>query len=277
MLRPGGCGNLAHVHTDQDVPAPAPTSPWEPLRLLVVAIRFLTRIPLPEPRFHAGDLRRATGAFPLVGALVAGCGIGAYAIAQPLWGVVVAVLVATAVEVGVTGAFHEDGLADVADGLWGGWTVADRLRIMRDSRLGTYGTIALVGVLALRVALLAGLDPAWFWRATLVGHVVGRATILVMIRLLPPADDGGSGAAVSEPTGPVGSGIGVLTVAGALAVGVGMGWWVPLLAAVPAVALTAVLYRRRLGGITGDALGATVQVAHLAVLAGVALLPGSTP
>lgn len=263
------------MHTDQDVPAPTPTSPWEPLRLLVVAIRFLTRIPLPEPRARADDLRRATGAFPLVGALVAACGIGAYAVTQPLWGVVVAVLVATAIEVGVTGAFHEDGLADVADGLWGGWTVADRLRIMRDSRLGTYGTVALVGVLALRVTLLAGLDPGWFWRATLVAHVVGRATILGMVRLLPPADDGGSGAAVSEPTGPVGSTIGLLTVAAVLAVAVGTGWWVPLVAAVPAVALTAVLYHRRLGGITGDALGATVQLTHLAVLAGIALLPGA--
>jgi len=263
------------VHTDQDALAPAPTSPWEPLRLLVVAVRFLTRIPLPEPRFHAGDLRRATGAFPLVGALVAACGIGTYAIVQPLWGVVTAVIVATAVEIGVTGAFHEDGLADVADGLWGGWTVADRLRIMRDSRLGTYGTVALVGVLALRVALLAGLDPAWFWRATLVGHVVGRATILVMVRLLPPADEGGSGAAVSEPTGPIGSSIGLLTVAGAVGVATGTGWWVPLVAAVPVVVLTTVLYRRRLGGITGDALGATVQLTHLAALAGIALLPGA--
>ena len=177
------------THPDSDVPAATSSwQPWEPVRLLVVATRFLTRLPLPEPRFRDGDLRRATGAFPLVGALVAAFGVGTYSIVQPRWGVVVAVLAATAVEIGVTGAFHEDGLADVADGLWGGWTVADRLRIMRDSRLGTYGTVALVGVLALRVALLAGLDPSWFWRATLTGHVTARASILVMVRLLPPAD-----------------------------------------------------------------------------------------
>lgn len=265
------------MHSDHDTDAPAATSPWEPIRLLVVATRFLTRVPLPEPRFRDGDLRRATGAFPLVGAIVAAFGVAAYLPTQALWGVAVAVVVATAVEVGVTGAFHEDGLADVADGLWGGWSVADRLRIMRDSRLGTYGTVALVGVLALRVTLLAGLDPAWFWRATLVGHVTARASILVMVRLLPPADADGSGAQVSQPTGPVGSAVGVVTLAAVCVVALG-GWaWVPVAAAVVPIALTAVLYRRRLGGITGDALGATNQLVHVAVLAGVALLPGATP
>lgn len=261
--------------TDADPSPPAPTTAWEPLRLFVVAVRFLTRLPLPEPTFHPGDLRRATGAFPLVGVLVAGAGIAAYAVVEPLWGAVVAVLVATAVEVGVTGAFHEDGLADVADGLWGGWTVEDRLRIMRDSRLGTYGTVALVGVLALRVALLAGLDPGWFWRATLVGHVLGRAAILVMIRLLPPADDGGSGAQVSEPTGAVGTAVAAVTSVAVLAAALGTAGWLPLVAAVPPIVLTTVLYRRRLGGITGDALGATNQLVHLAALAAVALLPGA--
>ncbi len=261
--------------TDPDAPATAATTAWEPLRLFVVAARFLTRLPFPEPTFRDGDLRRATGAFPLVGVLVAGAGIAAYAVVQPLWGVVAAVVVATAVEIGVTGAFHEDGLADVADGLWGGWTVADRLRIMRDSRLGTYGTVALVGVLALRVALLAELDPGWFWRATLVGHVLGRAAILVMVRLLPPADDGGSGAQVSQPTGPVGSAVGALTTAAVLVAALGTDGWVPLLATVPPVVLTTILYRRRLGGITGDTLGATNQLVHLAALAAVALLPGA--
>lgn len=263
------------MDTDRDTDAAAHRSPWEPVRLLVVAVRFLTRVPVPEPTFHDGDLRRATAAFPLVGALVAACGIAVYALTEPLWGVVVAVVVATAVEVGVTGAFHEDGLADVADGLWGGWTVTDRLRIMRDSRLGTYGTVALVGVLALRVALLAGVDPAWFWRATLAGHVTGRASILVMVRLLPPADTGGSGAAVSEPTGPVGLLVGAITVVATCLLALGAWWWVPFVAAVAPIALTTVLYRRRLGGVTGDALGATVQLTHLAVLAGVALLPGA--
>lgn len=263
------------MSTDTDTTTPPPTPAWEPVRLLVVATRFLTRLPLPEPVFRDGDLRRATGAFPLVGVLVAAFGVATYAAAQPLWGIAVAVVVATAVEVGVTGAFHEDGLADVADGLWGGWTVADRLRIMRDSRLGTYGTVALVGVLALRVALLAGLDPSWFWRATLVGHVLGRASILVMVRLLPPADDGGSGAQVSDPTGPVGSTVGIVTTAAVLLVALGTAAWVPLVAAVVPIGLTTVLYRRRLGGITGDALGATNQLVHLAALAAVALLPGA--
>lgn len=264
------------MQTTPDTAQPAPTSLWEPVRLVVVATRFLTRLPLPEPTFRDGDLRRATGAFPLVGIFVAAWGIAAYALVEPLWGVAVAVIVATAVEVGVTGAFHEDGLADVADGLWGGWTVEDRLRIMRDSRLGTYGTVALVGVLALRVALLGGLDPSWFWRATLVGHVTGRASILVMIRLLPPADEGGSGAQVSDPTGPLGSTVALLTTGVVALLALGVHGWIVVAAAVLPILLTTVLYRRRLGGITGDALGATNQLVHVAVLAAVALLPGAT-
>jgi adenosylcobinamide-GDP ribazoletransferase len=253
-----------------DIPitdAPAGPLLLEPGRLLLVAIRFLTRIPVPEPRFCDGDLRRATPLFGLVGAIVAGCGIATYLLASMLFDPVVAVLLATAVEVGVTGAFHEDGLADVADGIWGGWTKEDRLRIMRDSRLGTYGTVALVLVLALRVALLAGMDATTFWQATLAAHVLGRAAITVMIALLPPADTGGSGAAVSDPA----SRLGWLTVIGVtgvvLWVTFGAWAWVPVVAAALPIAATRRLYRRRLGGITGDALGATVMLVHLMTVA----------
>ncbi len=270
-----------HAHPVRTDPttstAPAGPSLLEPVRLVLVAGRFLTRLPFPEPSFREGDLRRATGAFPLIGAVVALLGIATYALTEPLWGAVVAVLLATAVEIGATGAFHEDGLADVADGLWGGWTVEDRLRIMRDSRLGTYGTTALLGALALRVAFLAQLDPSLFWKATLAGHVLGRSSILVMIRLLPPADSGGSGAAVSEPVGPLGWAAALVTAGAVLGVTFGAAAWLPLAAAVIPVLATRRLYRRRLGGVTGDALGATTQLVHLTTLAAMAALPSVLP
>lgn len=254
-------------------PAPARTSPAaEALRLTAVAFQFLTRLPVPAIRVADGDLRRASAAFPLVGVGIAGIGIAVRAGSAPLWGLLVATIAATAAEVAATGAFHEDGLGDVVDGIWGGWDPAQRIEIMRDSRLGTYGLIGLVTVLGLRVALLAPLDLAWFARATLTGHVLGRASILVMVRLLPAASDQGHGAKVTQPVGPLGTAVAAGTTVVVCLVALGAWAWVPFAAALVPIAATRRLYRRRLGGLTGDCLGATNQLVHLAVLAAVALV-----
>jgi adenosylcobinamide-GDP ribazoletransferase len=266
----------------------------EPLRLLLVALRFMTRLPLPRVGFHEGDLRRASALFPLVGAVVAGIGIGVRAALEPLWGGSVATVGALAAMIVVTGALHEDGLADTADGLWGGWTPARRLEIMRDSRLGTYGIVALIVVLGLRASLLLPLGLADFASAVACGHVLGRASTLLLVRLLPPAEAvrpgegaapagatssaGGEpvrprlGVAVAGPLDPAGAlvagGVVVLTVV--LATGV----WaaVPLVAGMITCLLCAELFRRRLGGITGDTLGAANQLVDLAVVAAVVAL-----
>ncbi|MFP5308335.1 MAG: adenosylcobinamide-GDP ribazoletransferase [Actinomycetes bacterium] len=244
----------------------------EGARLLAFATGFLTRLPVPRTEVRDGDLRRASALFPFVGLLVAAVGVAAWAAVEPFWGAVVATVVAVGVEVAVTGAFHEDGLADVFDGVWGGWTPQRRIEIMRDSRLGTYGTAALVGALSLRVAMLVPLDLAWFARATVLGHVVGRASIPVMVRLLPAASDQGHGARVSEPLGWLGTSVAALTTAGTLVVCLGTLAWVPLVAAALPVAATRRLYRRRLDGLTGDCLGATVALVQLAVIAAVTLV-----
>ncbi|HVM19025.1 MAG TPA: adenosylcobinamide-GDP ribazoletransferase, partial [Egibacteraceae bacterium] len=152
----------------------------EPLRLLAVAVQFLTRFPVPAIRVDDGDLRRASAAFPLVGVFVAAVGIAVRAAAEPLWGPLPATVTAVLAMVAATGAFHEDGLADAVDGIWGGWDPEQRVAIMRDSRIGTYGTVAVVGNLGLRVALLAPLRLGVFVTAVLCGHVLGRAAGLVM-------------------------------------------------------------------------------------------------
>src|SRR6266498_4737757 len=153
-----------------------------PFRGLWVAVAFLTRLRVPWAAapsadatgadapagggsLGAGELHRASVWFPLVGLVVAGVGVAFRAAAEPLWGGAVATIVGLAAMVAVTGALHEDGLADSADGLWGGWDPAGRLAIMRDSRVGTYGVMAVVTVLALRTALLLPLGLADFARA----------------------------------------------------------------------------------------------------------------
>ncbi|HEX8927721.1 MAG TPA: adenosylcobinamide-GDP ribazoletransferase, partial [Actinomycetota bacterium] len=134
------------------------------------------------------DLRRASALFPLVGLGVAGVGVAARAAVAPLWGTTVATVAAVVAMVLATGAFHEDGLADTADGLWGGWTPAERLAIMRDSRIGTYGTVALIAAFSLRLALLLPLGLADFARALACAHVLARASSLLLAHLLPAAD-----------------------------------------------------------------------------------------
>lgn len=251
--------------------------PWpvEPVRILAVALQFLTRIPVGPVPVGDGDLRRATAAFPLVGVVVGGAAAAVFAVTAVWLGTVVAAAAAVATAVAVTGAFHEDGLADTADGVWGGWDPARRLEIMRDPRVGTYGASALVLVLVMRVALLAGLTPADAARVLLLGHTVGRAAILVQIRALPAVRDQGHGARVAEPVGAGGALVAVVTVAGVGAVTLGVASLAPVAAALVGVAALRRLARRRLGGSTGDVLGATQQVALvLAAAAAVAVLNG---
>lgn len=246
--------------------------PLEPVRLLLVALQFLTRIPVRSVPVGGDDLRRATAAFPLVGLLV---GVVVTAVrlgAEPLLGPVAATILAVGAGVAVTGAFHEDGLADTVDGLWGGWSPSQRVEIMRDSRLGTYGAVALLVALALQTALLAELPGAVFAVGVIVGHVLGRAAVLVMIRALPAYHDQGSGAAVAEPVGGVGQLVAGTTVA---MVGVpALGPWllVPLATGAVAGAWLRRETRRRIGGLTGDVLGATQQLVLLSTVGSVAAL-----
>jgi adenosylcobinamide-GDP ribazoletransferase len=194
--------------------------------------------------------------------------LGVVAFGPPA-GAVVGVL-ATVV---VTGALHEDGLADTADGLWGGTTAKRRLAIMRDSRIGTYGVIAISGDLLLRIALLAPLDAddiATAARILILGHVWGQVAPLVLATL-PPARTDGQGVRLGTPSAG-GVAIAAITVA-AITIGL-VGQWAPVVMAAAAVALLGVwrLAWRRIGGVTGDIHGAGVVVTNLAVAVAVAAL-----
>jgi adenosylcobinamide-GDP ribazoletransferase len=242
-----------------------------PFRLLLAAVAFLTRLPVKGGSAGAAELRRASALFPLVGLLVAAVGVALRAAAEPLWGAAVATILALAGMVAVTGALHEDGLADSADGLWGGWDPAGRLAIMRDSRVGTYGIVAVVAVLALRTALLLPLGLAGFARAVACAEVCSRAGLLLVVRVLPPAA-AGSGAEIAGPLPAGATALAALVTAATLALAAGVWAPLPLLAGLAACAGCIRLFRRRLGGFTGDTLGATQQLVALAVVAAMSAL-----
>jgi adenosylcobinamide-GDP ribazoletransferase len=243
------------------------------VRLLVCAVQFLTRVPTPTLKtFEPEWITRSARYFPLVGQGVGAVCAGVLLIGDRLWSAPVGAILAIAAGLLITGAFHEDGLADTADGLGGGQTPARRLEIMKDSRIGTYGVCALVGVLALKAAVLAGTPAAAV--LLLAVHGLGRAAAVVVMRLTPYAPSGEAGKWKPAPRGVrIGEVIVALLIAawplallppGAILAGLAGG-------ALLAVLLT-LTARRLIGGHTGDVLGAVEQVFELGFLLGATAL-----
>ncbi|MBW4028188.1 MAG: adenosylcobinamide-GDP ribazoletransferase [Acidobacteria bacterium] len=232
---------------------------------VVVAFQFLTRLPMPAVEFNTGSLARSAQYFPLVGMAV---GAGAVLVERLLAAHLERPLVAIATViylVAITGCFHEDALADLADS-FGAWTRERRLEIMRDSRIGSYGAAALVLALAARVALLTYLPLGRFAAYVIAAHVLCRWSTLPLSYFIPPARvDNGQGAQVAGVTSRTTLAVGS---AFTLAVVVGLLRWSAIAPIVLVVLVTAVsgwTYRRRLGGVTGDCFGATNQLSEIAV------------
>lgn len=232
---------------------------------LLLAAVFLTRLPL--GRFlpaRVMPLAGAAWAFALIGGLV-----GAIS-ALPLWllgpGLLPAAL-ALALAVWLTGALHEDALADFADA-GGGKDRCDRLRIMRDPSIGSYGTMALVLCSLVRVAALAVLGP---WHL-IAAAASGRAVTVALMSVLPPARADGLGQGAGRP-GPAAVLVAAATGAGLMALAAPLGAaLLALVAALAAGAVVAVRARRLLGGQTGDVLGAGSVLAETAALVVLAAL-----
>ena len=248
---------------------------------LSVAASFLTRVRPPgaPPDSAPGRLAGAVRAFPLVGAGVGLAGGVVYALAYwlglPTFAAALCALAATAL---VTGALHEDGLADTADGLGGGRTVEDRLRIMRDSHIGAFGVLALVFSIGLRTAALATLGTPGIAAAALIAAGAGsRALLGLVMRRLDPARTDGLGADAGRPSEEgalTSAAIGGAFVLVFLGLGGGTGI-VAAAAATVAVAVVGQYARRGIGGYTGDVLGAAQQVAEIAILLAAAAALGA--
>jgi adenosylcobinamide-GDP ribazoletransferase len=266
-------------------PAPLAAGGWrQPLCELAQMLRFYSRIPVPQLPFendpHAiPDFASAPRLLPVAGLLI---GLpGALALWLASWlglPAMVAAALAVAAAVLVTGAFHEDGLADTFDGLGGGWTSERRLEIMKDSRIGTYGGAALLLALILRVTALAALtDETGATSAALVmlaAAPVSRCIGLMPITLLPPARPEGLSSAAGRPS--------LLLLAGTLAIAFaaacaliaagGAPMTGAILGAILGLALAAVMTLwawRAIKGQTGDIAGACQQLAEIAFYLGV--------
>jgi len=233
---------------------------------MVVAFQFLTRIPMPSTTFEVDLLSRAIKFFPLVGLVV---GSGAVLVQKMLishMGRPLVALIVLIYLVLITGCLHEDGVADTADGFGGGWTRDQILLILKDSRIGSYGATALTLSLLARYLLLASLPMEHFAAYIISAHVLCRWSSLPLSYFLPPArQQEGQGARIAKLTSlsslVFGSIFSIVVVAFALR-------WsavAPLLVAVLAVALSAWLYTRKIGGATGDCFGATNQLTEIAV------------
>lgn len=259
----------------------------------LLALQFFTRIPvtgrLAAWAGYSPEMLRASAAhMPSIGALVGL--LGALPFAALLWALPgvqaapwVAALISTAWTVWLTGAFHEDGLSDLADGLGGSYDRERALEIMKDSRIGSFGAVALVlafGTKCALLAMLAQIEPALAVAALFGAHVSSRLAPLFVIATLPHVGD--TPRSKSKPLADA------ISAASLLA---GLGWWLLAMAMLiwimptPAWALAVLgtasaaawmrrLLRRRLQGFTGDGLGATQQVGEIAFYLGLALAAG---
>jgi adenosylcobinamide-GDP ribazoletransferase len=247
---------------------------------LLVALSFLTAIPVPAHAGRTDSLGRAAAWFPVVGIVLGVLLSGAQWLLAQYFSPLLAAALVVALWALLTGGLHLDGLADCGDGLLAAASPARRLEIMRDSRMGAFGGLALTLFLILKVAALAsvssralfaavppllGAPPAWLPFGPLVLAAVSARWLILLAARQPGARPGGLGehfaAGLSAPQLWAG---GVVVLIVAL---LGGPWaWLAVAAAHVAAWLVVRLARSRLGGVTGDVLGLTVELAELAVL-----------
>jgi adenosylcobinamide-GDP ribazoletransferase len=247
-------------------------NPLAELRYFFAALGYFTRVPVPRwVGYEPDDLHRAARYFPLVGALVGAIGALIYLAALHFFPAGIAVLLSMAATLLVTGAFHEDGLADCADAFGGAYTREDALRIMQDSRIGAFGAIALVIALALKWQALAALPPARAAWLMIAAHAASRACAISFLVTLDYARTEGKAKPVAQR---------MTRGAFACALVLGVPWlvWPDWREGCFCVAMLVVLrvalgryFVRRIGGYTGDCLGMAQQISELAIyLTGVA-------
>ena len=236
------------------------------MRGLAAAVTLLTRVPIGTASVSPRTMADSVMWIPLVGGLIGLAVAAVYAGMISVVAPIVGSSVAIAFGVILTGALHEDGLADTADAFAGGSGRDQVVRILKDPAHGSYGGLALVLSVVIRVAALSSLGMVAAFIVLPAVHALSRGAAIGLIAVLPPATGEGLGAAHAQPgvRARVGGGLTLALAVGALT----LGWWVLVfgLAATLAASMIGLLARSKIEGYTGDVLGATQQVAEIVLL-----------
>lgn len=232
-----------------------------------IALGLLSRLPVRVSDDEYSRAAAASWAFPVAGAVIA-CLVAVLASLLLVLDVPapVAAALALASQIIMTGAMHEDGLADSADGLWGGWTTERRLEIMKDSHIGSYGVLALGLSLLIRFSALSALFAAGHvWAPLLIGAAASRVPMVVLMHWLDHARKNGLSHSVGRPgKHPVGLALGIAVILAFALTGV-VAFVLFILLCLTTFACSAIA-SARIGGQTGDILGATQQVSEITIL-----------
>ncbi len=243
------------------------------LKLFFTALMFYSRIPVPGGIDHSAEtLNKATRYFPLVGIIVGGIAALVFWLAQFVFPVSIAVILSMIFSVIITGAFHEDGFADVCDGLGGGYTIEQKLNIMKDSRVGTYGLLGLIFLIGLKYFLLVELSFNLIFVLISV-HALSRLSPVLLIFFLDyvRADE-------FSKIKPIGKRIKFFELLIAMIFSIAplylLGYWgfVLIIPLIVISTLSAWFFKRHLGGYTGDCLGAAQQIAEIVLYTSYLLL-----
>ncbi|MEM6972382.1 MAG: adenosylcobinamide-GDP ribazoletransferase [Pseudomonadota bacterium] len=241
---------------------------------ILSALQFATRLPLPDPGWEAGRMTRAAPWLPLAGVIAGSIAATVLLMAALVLPMPVAAGLALASLLALTGALHEDGFADLADAA-GAWASRERaLEIMRDSRNGTFAVLALILLIGLRWQALAGLTPHAASIALIAAAALGRMAMLAVMRHPGPARANGLAAGLLSADGdeeiarrlPRRLALSIIVVVSAAVLLLGHGGVAAALAALVAAVAVAVIAHRRLGGHTGDSLGAAAAAGETAAL-----------
>lgn len=237
-----------------------------PIRDLATAFQFLTRLPLAWLGYEPDALSRAAVYFPLVGLVIGAAAFGLFVLLSAHLPALIAALATVLFTVLISGGLHEDGLADAADAFGGGWNREQVLEILKDSRVGSYGALAVVFSVASRAALIAALPRNLLAASIISAHVLSRWTILPLGFALPAArKEASQGARLTGQTSPLSLAIGTLFSFAIAAYFFRSATWAPLAAVLVVTALSGLYYHCRIGGIAGDCFGTTIQLAEIAV------------
>lgn len=240
-------------------------------RLFFIALQFFTRMPIPHwVGFEAGWLCHASRFFALIGLVVGAVASAAYVCACWLWPQPVAVLLSIISGILLTGALHEDGFADVCDGFGGATTAERALEIMKDSRVGAYGAIGIFLLLALKWATLMALPTQAVIASLMIAHPLSRMASATLIWRLDYVRDEGKAKPLAHRLTAAELLFSAIATAVPMALSGYAGWlsWAAILAGMATAAASALwlaaFFLRRIGGYTGDCLGAVQQVAEMA-------------